>query len=136
MMIRIASVVLAVSLSAVASPATQPDAAAPVCHDSASRKPAFRSDQPSQPSPRGDEAMQRGVNAYRQGKIAQAADAWRASTDAYRDAGDWEHYCDSSLRLAGAYQALGNYRLAMNVICPLREEARARDPRQYMLLTA
>ncbi|MBC8109144.1 MAG: CHAT domain-containing protein [Anaerolineae bacterium] len=135
MTIRIASVVLGVALSAMASPATQPSEA-PVCHDSATRAPAFRSSITTQPSPRGDEAMQRGVDAYRQGKIEQAADAWRASADAYRDAGDWEHYCDAALRLAGAYEALGNYRLAMDVLCPLREEARARDPRQYMRLTA
>lgn len=134
MKIHIALVVLGAALSANASPATQPDEA-PVCHDSATRAQAFRFNSTTQPSPRGDEAMQRGIDTYRQGKLEQAADAWRVSTDAYRDAGDWERYCNSALRLAGAYQALGNYRLAMDVLCPLREEARG-DKRQYMLLTA
>src|SRR4051794_11429807 len=110
MKMHMALIVLGVALSANASPTTQP-AEAPVCHESARRVPAFPSHQPAVPSARGDEAMQRGVDAYQQGKIEPAADAWRASADAYREAGDWEKYCDASLRLAGAYQALGNYRL-------------------------
>src|SRR3954464_8564169 len=103
MIIRIASIVLGVAVSTFGQAATQP-AEAPVCHESANRVPGFRSDQSAVPSPQGDNAMQRGADAYQQGKIEQAADAWRASAESYRDAGDWEKYCDASLRLAGAYQ--------------------------------
>src|SRR5687768_11463903 len=48
----------------------------------------------------------------------------------------WQEHFDDSLRRAAEYQASGNYRLAMDVLCPLREEARARGPRELMLASA
>ncbi|CAN5473715.1 hypothetical protein BH09PLA1_BH09PLA1_05780 [soil metagenome] len=135
MSIRIALIVVGIAFNTYAAPTTHPASEAPVCHDSADRAAAFPADHTAQPSPRGDESMQGGVDAYRNGKFELAADAWRDSAEAYRAAGDWEKYSDASLKLAGAYQALGNYRPAMDVLGPLRDEAR-RDPRQYMLSTA
>ena len=43
---------------------------------------------------------------------------------------------DASLQRAAEYQSTGNYRLAMDILCPLREETRARDDkREFMLAT-
>jgi CHAT domain-containing protein len=44
--------------------------------------------------------------------------------------------CESQWRRAAAYQSTGNYRLALDILCPAREQARQRDPRQFMLFSA
>ena len=49
---------------------------------------------------------------------------------------EWDQRFADALRRVSEYQALGNYRLAMDLLCPLREEVRTRGDREFMLATA
>src|SRR5262245_4972099 len=124
--------ILVCALSGVAAGA-QPTTS-PVCHDSTSSTAATT--RPATPNPAADAAFGRGVDAFRAGDYQRAAQEWRVSTEGYHQSSDWPRECESLRRLAGAYQMLGNYRLAMDILCPAREAARGRDDRQFMLFSA
>jgi CHAT domain-containing protein len=106
----------------------------PVCHDAATS--VTGTTKPASPNPAADEAFGRGVDAFNAGDYERAVSEWRASTSAYDQSGDWQRECESSRRLASADQMMGNYRQAMDILCPGREAARGRDERQFMLFSA
>jgi CHAT domain-containing protein len=62
--------------------------------------------------------------------------AAHAPASTTQPADEWTRQRESQRQLAAAYQVAGNYRLALNILCPAREAARARDARQFMLFSA
>src|SRR2546423_1348832 len=99
--------------SAPAAPTTEP-----VCHDSARQANEPNAIKDAMSLSDANAAMTRGEQAFRQGNFEQAAMEWRNSLAGFRAANDFGAQCQAAQAVSAAYQAMGNYRLALDVLCP------------------
>ncbi|HTL59844.1 MAG TPA: CHAT domain-containing protein [Candidatus Limnocylindrales bacterium] len=78
--------------------------------------------------------VEQGQRAFNNGRFSQSAEQWQKALDNYRRKGDAEAVIRTSVSLADAYEALGHYRRAIDVLeGALTNANSAKAPEQVLL---